>query len=71
MFLYIPIATYFKENPQKYISNYHVLIFLISVIFVFSFIIWDRGSTSVPNYNSIEKIAKIKKVTYDIKFVDS
>jgi len=36
--------TYFKDNTKNYVTNYYVLVFLISVIF-FLLIIWDGGST--------------------------
>ena len=39
--------TYFKYNTKNYVTNYYVLVFLISVIF-FLLIIWDGGSIVLP-----------------------
>ena len=29
--------TYFKDNTKNYVTNYYVLVFLISVIFIFAY----------------------------------
>jgi len=38
--------TYFKDNTRNYVTNYYVLVFLISVKLFFLLIIWDIGSIS-------------------------
>jgi hypothetical protein len=42
--------TYFKDNTKNYVTNYYVLVFLISVIFFFAYNMGQReySLTSVP-----------------------
>jgi len=35
--------TYFKDNTKNYVTNYYVLVFLISVIFFFAYNMGQRG----------------------------
>jgi len=52
--------TYFKDNTKNYVTNYYVLIFLISVIFIFFSYNIGRMEYSTIFHTHIFQDAKFK-----------